>query len=272
MNHHLQTFYSSFIYIEHDQIPEGYLGFHDDGIFFAISKEELNDKEIMLLNQLYSVKKQTPWMDYLLRGKALSGNDKIYTIIQILFDHDSSEIALWLETFTSFFDHYEDLFTYQDNLHVLIVETDLSSELDLYGILQTMAEDLGIYPSLYIGHHANPQEGLRDIFLEDVEIFLNSDVSQMINDYRNLYLPYYMREQVLKSYQLTNLREKILHIKDAYELVMTLWDNQGNITQTAQVLFLHRNTLNYRLDRFESEVGLSLRNLSDLQLCYFSII
>lgn len=272
MKSKLQQFYPSLREVEHDQIPEGYLPFQDGDSFFAIKEDELSEKDILLLNALFRHEKQTPWMKYLMRDEAIEDKNKEFTIIQIKLKGNKEEADLWMETFLYFFDEVEDSFFYKDKIHLLVVESSQLLELDLAGIVQTLEQDLGILSSLYIGSSKKVTEGLKESFVEDHNIFSHVEEKQAVNDYRLLYLQYYMREQVDKSYQLSLLREKIHNIKEAYELVMTLWLNQGNISQTAQSLYIHRNTLNYRLDKFEEETGLSLRNLSDLQLSYFSIV
>ncbi|MBE6113678.1 MAG: PucR family transcriptional regulator [Erysipelotrichaceae bacterium] len=41
-----------------------------------------------------------------------------------------------------------------------------------------------------------------------------------------------------------------------------------NVINTAKVLYLHRNTLNYRIRKFEGLVGLDLRNVEHIQLVW----
>ena len=40
-------------------------------------------------------------------------------------------------------------------------------------------------------------------------------------------------------------------------------ENSLNVSETARNLFMHRNTLIYRLDKIEKETGLNIRNFSD---------
>ena len=39
--------------------------------------------------------------------------------------------------------------------------------------------------------------------------------------------------------------------------------NSLNISETSRNMYIHRNTLIYRLDKIEKEMGLNLRNFSD---------
>jgi carbohydrate diacid regulator len=40
-------------------------------------------------------------------------------------------------------------------------------------------------------------------------------------------------------------------------------DSSLNVSETARKLYLHRNTLIYRLDKLEKETGLNIRQFSD---------
>ena len=40
-------------------------------------------------------------------------------------------------------------------------------------------------------------------------------------------------------------------------------ENNLNVSETSRKLFLHRNTLTYRLDKIERQTGLDIRKFSD---------
>ena len=45
--------------------------------------------------------------------------------------------------------------------------------------------------------------------------------------------------------------------------VYTFFDNNLNISETARQLYVHRNTLVYRLERIEKAIGLDIRTFDD---------
>jgi carbohydrate diacid regulator len=51
--------------------------------------------------------------------------------------------------------------------------------------------------------------------------------------------------------------------EETYAAVEKFFENSLNIAETARQLYVHRNTLVYRLDRFQKEVGLDVRNFED---------
>ena len=52
---------------------------------------------------------------------------------------------------------------------------------------------------------------------------------------------------------------------------MAMWQNLGNISKAANDLYVHRNTLQYRIDRFFQETGVNLKTMDDLLLSYLAI-
>jgi len=58
----------------------------------------------------------------------------------------------------------------------------------------------------------------------------------------------------------------LLSEDDVKELIEALWDAHGNVSKASQTLFLHRNTLQYRIDRFAEQTGLNVKDMNDLTL------
>jgi Sugar diacid utilization regulator len=45
--------------------------------------------------------------------------------------------------------------------------------------------------------------------------------------------------------------------------IVTFFDNSLNLSETARKLYIHRNTLVYRLEKVQKEIGIDLRNFDD---------
>ena len=45
--------------------------------------------------------------------------------------------------------------------------------------------------------------------------------------------------------------------------IETFFDNSLNLSETARKLYIHRNTLVYRLEKVQNAIGLDLRNFDD---------
>lgn len=60
--------------------------------------------------------------------------------------------------------------------------------------------------------------------------------------------------------------------KDIRPIIMTMWQEQDNLAKTAQSLYIHRNSLHYKIEKFRLLSGLNLKNLSDLAFSYLLIM
>lgn len=54
--------------------------------------------------------------------------------------------------------------------------------------------------------------------------------------------------------------------EEAMATIRQLFDNNLNISETARQLYIHRNTLVYRLERIEKKIGLDIRTFEDAML------
>ena len=43
------------------------------------------------------------------------------------------------------------------------------------------------------------------------------------------------------------------------DIIIELWKNFGNISSAAKQLFMHRNTLQYRIEKFDEQTGFNLK-------------
>ena len=98
----------------------------------------------------------------------------------------------------------------------------------------------------------------------------------------NIHLPWKLRlERLLhavpdmeKTRFVENVLKNVEHLLDVetlatLEMFFTL---DCNVSETAKRLYIHRNTLLYRLDRFKQETGLDVRNFNDAMLVRIALL
>lgn len=61
---------------------------------------------------------------------------------------------------------------------------------------------------------------------------------------------------------------QLIDQQDMQDIILALWTEGAVVTKTAQILYIHRNTLQYRLDKWQDLTGLQLKDLTDLSFCY----
>ena len=86
--------------------------------------------------------------------------------------------------------------------------------------------------------------------------------------YRNLLLERFLNEvseEMSASYnsRIFNRKTARLFNEEMVHTIETFFDNSLNLSETARKLYIHRNTLVYRLEKVQRAIGLDLRNFDD---------
>lgn len=137
--------------------------------------------------------------------------------------------------------------TVEEPLVVHLGHTSLISSLK--GQYDELLQFMKTGKKLFIGNHVYSK---KDMLLED---FLGK-------------VPAETRNGLVVKYRRTleNLDLESTNTVIAYVL------NNMNLQKTAQELYIHRNTLNYRLAKLEKDFNLDLKNIRDLMILYLSIL
>ncbi|MCC5895322.1 MAG: helix-turn-helix domain-containing protein [Alkalibacterium sp.] len=186
------------------------------------------------------------------------------------------DYSIWIDSIRQLFEPVLDVFFITSDSCFIIQDTNaptFSTE-ELTGILQTLEDDFSIRSHAYIGQFWAPDKQLNSIFKEEQSIF-HQEVTHLHNQICSLpdvALRYFTKDALSNSLIMNELKNQIESSEDWRELIHSLWESQGNVSVAAKHLFIHRNTLQYRMDRFNETTGLSLKNMNELLLCYLLII
>lgn len=248
--------------------------------FLHLPKSDLTERELALI-RLLSLNEDgavttNSWMSFL-QGEASLPITK--TDLQLVYLHHSTALPEDLRELLEAIFPNSLLVTKLSNQQSLLV-LDASDTRDtsviIKDILPTVESDFGISLKVFIG---NAWIGFSE---QDLQITL-------IKEYA-LFQEYYDAKAqksattfaqtllwgLAKDKEVEQLSQKLLtlldKLKDGRELVTAMWQEHGNLVQTAQRLFIHRNSLQYRLDKCYQATGLNLKDLDDLALAYLLIL
>lgn len=263
-----------------------YISFPFQEQWVHFMKESISATEIDLLKLVLDKQgspsaagtKASEWYTFLLsESYSVFEKDENYRIIQfqILKKDIQFDQTMWLNTFKSLFDGVEDAF-FIDETSGLIIEKEtiaLFNAEELSAMIQTIDDDFSIRTLCYVGQFWPVTLTLRDIFKEEQTIFHNArKKGDTILTLSAAALQYYTEDTVQQSPVMNELKNQLDSYPEMKELVLAMWRSQGNITLAAKSIYIHRNTLQYRIERFQELSGLSLRNMDDLVLCYLLLL
>lgn len=269
------------------QLGEDYFSLPAGSQWVHIPEQVITEREKKLVAQLISPApaatnlNQNPWAHFLFEdAQAVPADIPNVQFLQILFKQAEPEEpvdqALWLESFRCSLPFIQEGFFVTNQYGVLVLHNpqhvDLLEEIE--GILNVLDDDFGVQTVVYLGESWPVDDRLPALFAEERQIFLDSRSflkSERLTRLSRIALPHYTHTASLQSSILKQLKKLFKELDGSHDLILALWNHQGNVSKAAAELYLHRNTLQYRLDRFFEGTGLNLKNMDDLLLCYLAV-
>lgn len=195
------------------------------------------------------------------------------------FDEMSLSVLSSLET-------GNDIIVEMDKHHIVVIRQYRShqSEEDIYNVAASIVDALGTeaMQAVRVSYDKMSSE-FRELSLsyKHAEVALHLGVTfkngKRIHSYHDLGL-----EKLLYRISLDDAKEYLDENLPSFDFssldnemrstIKILFNNQLNIADTAKELYIHRNTLIYRLDKFQKLTGLDLRNFDDAIICKVAMI
>lgn len=267
------------------QPERGTIYFYNKPYYIAIPLEKLNDRERILIETLlseeippnYSPASQY-WYDLLINDHAFNYTDENRKI-RIIYFHlnlplNNAYRLEWHDALKGFFDSNTS-FVYLSSQRGFIVEqTVLLSEEELDAIANTLANDFTVKCSFQIGlrHTVSPQ--IKQIFLEELHLFEKTIAEASVKNVTCVQSELFslLKPHLNKCSTLEDVRKIIAEDDTWVTIIHAIWEYQGNISLAAKHLYMHRNTLQYRMDKFYEATGISLRKMDGLTIAYMSTL
>ena len=263
---------------------EGYLSLPLSNYQWLLLEEaSLSEREKQLV-ALLTKQEQTislnPWYSYLIEGKGQAPQN--FKKLQLVYCHLSyfqqENLTSWLEMMGTLFPNCQTVLQVgaQDYIFVLQQDKYTSVRSILTDTLEAVEYDFGVRLSIMLGQvwSQTGYQALSDLIKAERDLFKNwwRQGHQGFHTFSQLYL-WSMGERivdlrVIKEY----LHQMIVDQDQIQEIILSLWENSAVLTKTAQQLYLHRNSLQYKIDKWEELTGLQLKELTDLTLCYQLIL
>lgn len=263
---------------------EGYLSLLLSNYQWLLLEEaSLSEREKQLV-ALLTKQEQTislnPWYSYLIEGKGQAPQN--FKKLQLVYCHLSyfqqENLTSWLEMMGTLFPNCQTVLQVgaQDYIFVLQQDKYTSVRSILTDTLEAVEYDFGVRLSIMLGQvwSQTGYQALSDIIKAERDLFKNwwRQGHQGFHTFSQLYL-WSMGEKMvdlglIKDY----LHQMIVDQDQIQEIILSLWENSAVLTKTAQQLYLHRNSLQYKIDKWEELTGLQLKELTDLTLCYQLIL
>ena len=150
------------------------------------------------------------------------------------------------------------------------IDTDNYQMNEFSDLIQSLDLELNTKTKIFIGHAWNSDNALRKIYFEEHKIFEYELplVTSAVVTTSQVALQYWISNKLQDDPLLTNYKKQLNLSTQIKEIILALYHEKGNISSAAKRLFLHRNTLQYQIDKFYKNTGLNLKKMDDLIFCY----
>ena len=252
--------------------------------WLLLKKSSLTQREqelISLLLEKESAFDGGPWYDYLVhnRGKMPQNVQKIQFVHCHLFHYENETIGSWLEMMRTILPNRiadfqlssQDYIFVLDQTRLVPVKDVLRDTLSAieYDFSLTLTIQIGqIWPLIFEESYSELFQAEHTLFVKWWKQVQHSNVYS----FSQLFLWGIGQKDFILPILTKKLHQLIESQDQLVDIIAALWENTAVVTKAAQQLYIHRNTLQYHIDKWEELTGLQLKDLTDLTLCYQIVI
>lgn len=248
----------------------------ETGDIFGIRHDELTEKDRKLLGTIFTTYKpnlpsRSPLEDLWYERIFHAGDETPpYPFRLIYFEMQKNQLdpANFREALTTLFKH-EIPILWEDETSGIIIEELKPTEETIHfeQIINILMADLSVNIRFFIGLKLQGTEKVEDTYdhLIDVGANIFSQTKQKVIQYTEA-IPYLFVQQLPKK-EKDKLTTAILmtfrHDQEMLETLHMYLKHNLNISETAKHMYMHRNSVQYRIDKFTTETGISVQSFHD---------
>ncbi|AVM23171.1 helix-turn-helix domain-containing protein [Bacillus pumilus] len=255
----------------------------DDGEIFGVDKSELTAREILLLNSFLtpidlSYTKQTEdeqkWYSYLFDNKPLTVQHPV-RVYYFKMTHQVEQRQQIKEAVIHSLEHTHFIWTGADT--AMLIQTNATSDnsqLDqLHDLSLAITSDF-LTDSVFLqGQLHLPNQHLQLRLINEQQLFLKyikrGHLRAGVSTFYQCVPSFIRYDASAVSQAISDAFKEAVLDRDVYRTLMTFMQCNLNASKAAKALFVHRNSLQYRIDKFIERTGLDIRHFPDASAAYF---
>lgn len=289
MNLNLKALFSTYRHYQAkpaELMYDSYFFYHPQANeWFSISKQEVSQRDYQWLTVFYTEITSTIsqpseiWYEFLYLNGCIPSKLSYSKarVIQLIFLNDNPPVEELKEALLNFFQQDTVVLQVATNRFLLIeaVDHSINGKEDFIALIRTIEADFFVQIHLYQGEAYEVNEQFPIKFQRETQWFeecLHSKNAEQFYSFETVF-PILLTQQMPVSI-LKFIEEQILlplqSDKELLDTVKTFYECGLNISLTSKKLHIHRNTLNYRLTKFQEVTNISAKNLEGAILVYFA--
>ncbi|MGP4073952.1 PucR family transcriptional regulator [Piscibacillus sp. B03] len=259
---------------------ESFFTFRVKGQLYAIPEQELNYEQKQLIqafsdDEILHTQEEKNWLKFLnVETEKAPGSYNHFRFIVMNLQNQNYDakslkesISLILNKRVLFFWHHS---------HQLVLLEDLDSEpIPFEEIIDVMSDDLDLNIKLVVGNSLeNVEEAPRFYkwFTQIAEQILDYTSKRLVyqEDALFLLLPQKYTGEERHYFTQSILRDSI-NEPDLIKTIKTVIEHHGNVSAAAKTLYMHRNSVQYRIEKFQDLTNKDIKDFKDMLDVYLAI-
>ncbi|GLB58768.1 PucR family transcriptional regulator [Cytobacillus sp. NCCP-133] len=257
------------------------------GQWLGIPAKDLTEDSLKILKTLFEFHDISPhhnpeaqtWFDFLFSNGRTpkAAKHSAYRLIQFKTAEGDWMREDMEDAFKAFFEKDIIILWNKPSKGVIVEEfNDPLADMEFLAISNALESDFFVKTAFYIGCPNTLENDLPMQFQEEIKFFQHAYTmlpSERIFSFEKTF-PSLVTVN-LDPFLKRNLLSRLSLLKDDPELLITIkifLQNSSNVSLTAKKLYIHRNTLQYRLDKFTKKTGLQLKDFNSAATVYLACL
>jgi len=288
----LKKIFTTFLIYDENlhQIPENYQWFlTDNSEIIGISKTELTNREAAIISSILTpyhitmpipTEQEKQWKLRVTVGAPDESPEQKFRFIYFSYKKNQIEAHLFKETIQEFYTRPLHILWENDHQGVLIEQLEKKHQMDdgifYEQIMATLMSDLYVKVTFFVGPYIDTYYRLPENYQALKKLAKTSwnYSEKAITNYVDA-VPFSLVQAMT-----TNQREQISYLilkdfkedEDFLQTIQTFIQCNLNISVTAKKLYMHRNSLQYRIDKFQEKTGIDIRQFDHAVTVYLALL
>ncbi|MDM5297367.1 helix-turn-helix domain-containing protein [Bacillus pumilus] len=255
----------------------------DDGEVFGVDKTALSSRETLLLNSLLTpidishtqeTEDEQNWYSYLFERKTLTVHHSVRVHYFKMVHHVEQRPQI-KEAVTSSLEHTHLIWTSADT--AMLIQTNATSENgdlnQLNDLSQAITSDFLTDSVFLLGQLQLPNEHLRTRLLNEHQLFLwliqQGKLRSGVATFYQCLPALILSDADVLFDAISDAFKETVADREVTHTLLTYMQCNLNGSQAAKALYVHRNSLQYRIDKFIERTGLDIRHFPEASAAYF---
>ncbi|WP_042149214.1 CdaR family transcriptional regulator [Paucisalibacillus sp. EB02] len=259
----------------------------DDGQLIGINPSELEDKDLLLLHTFLNpyqnhfplmTEEEKKWEKWIKMEIDYPETISSFRFVYFKIPSNQIEPQHFKDAINQLFEK-ETTILWENETEGVIVDyqrSDLEEEISYKEIIDILMSDLYINIQFFVGPYLSTLVGIKEHYEQLVSgaitAFTYSENS--VVSYIEA-IPYLLMDQVSPSFKV-ELNHLILQDftddVDFIRMIEVFLESNLNISVAAKKLYMHRNSLQYRIDKFHEKTGIDIRVFQQALTVYLALI